>query len=62
MVWMALRGSFPAHLRTFVETLARAESIRDVEDSVRAACAHGETSGTDSLTGFCWALERKQTA
>jgi hypothetical protein len=21
---------------------------------VRAACAHGETSGTDALAGFCW--------
>jgi Protein of unknown function (DUF2877) len=62
MIWMALRGSFPAHLRTFTEKMARAESVREIENSVRTACSHGETSGTDALTGFCWALERKQTA
>jgi len=62
LVWMALRGSFPAYLRAFVETIARADSIPDVEDPVRAACSHGETSGTDALTGFCWAMKRKQTA
>jgi hypothetical protein len=59
LLWMALQRSFPAYLRAFVETIAHSGSTGEIRDAVRAACAHGETSGTDSLTGFCWASDFK---
>ncbi len=57
LLWMALRRSFPAYLVAFADSVSHAGSAHEVGDAVRAACAHGETSGTDSLTGFCWALQ-----
>jgi hypothetical protein len=49
---MAMQGRFPAYLLQFVGTVASGSV--DVEEAVRTACAHGETSGTDALAGFCW--------
>jgi hypothetical protein len=56
LLWAALRRSFPAYLAAFAEALSRSASTREIDDAVGAACRHGETSGTDALTGFCWAL------
>lgn len=61
----ALFGSFPAYLLQFADAIG--ESLRSasagvepperlVESAVRAAAAHGETSGTDAVTGFTWYL------
>jgi hypothetical protein len=55
LLWMALRQSFPAYLIAFVNSIARADSTDAIDKAVRAACAHGETSGSDALAGFCWA-------
>lgn len=55
LLWMALRRSFPAYLVAFVNSIARADSTEEIHKAVRAACAHGETSGSDALSGFCWA-------
>jgi hypothetical protein len=30
----------------------------DLDVAVRDACANGESSGTDALTGFCWMASR----
>lgn len=57
LLWAALRRSFPAYLVAFAEAVSRPASARGIDAAVGAACRHGETSGTDSLTGFCWALD-----
>jgi hypothetical protein len=55
LLWMALQGRFPAYLLQFIDAIRGAGVSADgIDDAIRAACAHGETSGTDSLTGFCW--------
>ncbi len=55
LLWMALKRSFPAYLVAFADSIARSDSMQAIERAVRAACAHGETSGSDALAGFCWA-------
>src|SRR5208283_2191325 len=55
LLWLALRRSFPAYLVAFAKSIARSDSMEEVDAAVRAACAHGETSGSDALAGFCWA-------
>ena len=55
LLWMALRESFPAYLVAFAGSIVRSRSAEQISKAVRAACAHGETSGSDSLAGFCWA-------
>jgi Protein of unknown function (DUF2877) len=62
LVWMALRSSFPAYLVSFVESITTAGCTGEIAEAVRAACAHGETSGTDALTGFCWAASQRSSA
>jgi hypothetical protein len=58
LLWMALQGRFPAYLVDFIDTAVTASASRDaIRSAVRAACAHGETSGTDALAGFCWQRE-----
>ncbi len=52
LLWLALRGSFPSYLCSFMEELATAVTDTEIDKAVRAACLHGETSGTDALTGF----------
>jgi hypothetical protein len=54
LLWMALQDRFPAYLVKFVDDVLAADSTAAVTAAVRAACAHGETSGTDALAGFCW--------
>ncbi len=54
LLWQALQGRFPAYLLRFLQALAGPTTA--VEPAVRSACAHGETSGTDALSGFLWAL------
>jgi hypothetical protein len=61
LLWTALRGRFPAYMVDFIETvLCHPASEIAVVHAVRAACAHGETSGTDALAGFCWQIQRAE--
>jgi len=55
LLWLALRKSFPSYLRSFVAAVADAPLHEEVAAAVRAACSHGETSGTDAVAGFCFA-------
>jgi hypothetical protein len=55
LLWMAVRRSFPAYLIAFAEMIAHPVPTEGINGAVRAACSHGETSGTDCLAGFCWA-------
>jgi hypothetical protein len=56
LLYAALRGQFPAYLVDFITAVAaHGDSIRRIESSVRRACSHGETSGSDALSGICWA-------
>jgi hypothetical protein len=61
LLWMALQGRFPAFLVRFAGALT-ARSGADLSDAVRDACAHGESSGTDALAGFCWMAIRANPA
>ncbi|MGA2974566.1 MAG: DUF2877 domain-containing protein [Spirochaetia bacterium] len=55
LVWTALQGRFPAYLLEFIDAIVGAAVSDDaLRIAVRKACAHGETSGTDALAGFCW--------
>lgn len=57
LLWMALQGRFPAYLVDFIDTMTGAAVSADaISNAVLAACAHGETSGTDALAGFCWQM------
>jgi hypothetical protein len=57
LLWMAMRGRFPAYLVTFIKAItAAAGSVEAIDAAVRSACAHGETSGTDALAGLCWQM------
>jgi hypothetical protein len=57
LLWMALQRRFPAYLVEFFNAIAGAAVSTDaIGGAVRAACAHGETSGTDALAGICWQM------
>ena len=57
LLWMAMQRRFPAYLVDFLDVIAGTGTSRDeIDDAVCAACAHGETSGTDALTGYCWRM------
>ncbi len=58
LLWLALRGSFPAYLLVAVRGLARAATSQAVFKVVEKAVAHGKTSGTDALVGLLWYLEK----
>jgi hypothetical protein len=55
LLWMALRRSFPAYLVALADCIVCSNSPEAISEAVRVACAHGETSGSDALAGFCWA-------
>jgi hypothetical protein len=66
LLWLALRGSFPAYLLRLAEDLDRIDGEgckggggrgRRVEQAVRRATGFGETSGTDAAVGLLWCLE-----
>jgi hypothetical protein len=58
LLWLALRGSFPAYLLAAWRALSRARTPEAVRAAVVEAAAHGETSGTDALVGLRWYLQR----
>jgi hypothetical protein len=57
LLWMAMQGRFPAYLAEFIRNVTGG-SAEIVDAAVHSACSHGETSGTDALSGFCWAEPR----
>jgi hypothetical protein len=55
LLWMAMHGRFPAYLLQFIDDAAAAGvSPKCMDAAVLNACSHGETSGTDAVSGFCW--------
>jgi hypothetical protein len=56
LLYQVLKGQFPSYL---IETAAGLAAARDQDGIVRAvarAVSHGETSGTDTLSGLLWYL------
>lgn len=56
LLWLALQGSFPHYLIKAARGLAGAAGLDDMELVVRTAMLHGETSGSDALSGLLWYL------
>jgi hypothetical protein len=56
LLWLALQGSFPHYLIKAARCLAGAAGLDDMELVVRSAALHGETSGSDALSGLLWYL------
>ena len=57
LLWQALQGQFPCCLLRAARGLSKAKRFEDMLDMVKEAVSHGETSGTDALTGLLWYLE-----
>lgn len=60
LLWLALRGHFPAYLLELVGRIAESAAQEQMERAVLGAISHGETSGTDSSVGLVWYLEHFQ--
>ena len=58
LIWQALQNQFPHYLIKAVRGLARAQSSEEMVKTVKKAVSHGETSGTDALTGLLWYLNK----
>jgi len=58
ILFPAIRGHFPQYLLDLLKDTARAEDLGDIRRAIRKAVAHGETSGTDSVSGLCWYMEK----
>jgi Protein of unknown function (DUF2877) len=62
LLLLSLRNSFPAYLKQFTESIIL-EKHQNVQYSIIKstlidALAHGSTSGSDSITGYLWAVEK----
>jgi len=58
LLWLALQGSFPHYLIKAARGLAGAACLDDMELVVRSAVLHGETSGSDAISGLLWYLRQ----
>ncbi len=58
LIWQALKEHFPHYLIEAARGLAGADSPEEMIAVVERATSHGETSGTDALTGLLWYLEK----
>jgi len=58
LLWLALQGSFPHYLIKAARGLAGAVCLDDMELVVKTAMLHGETSGSDALSGLLWYLRQ----
>jgi hypothetical protein len=58
LLHQVLSGHFPHYLIETAGELAAAADAAGIEEAVARAVSHGETSGTDTLTGLLWYLER----
>lgn len=59
LLWLATRGSFPKYLCEFAHGIHGA-AAETVAAAVVKAASHGETSGTDSVCGFLYALRAQR--
>jgi hypothetical protein len=57
LLWQALQGHFPWYLLEAVRGISTAANEECMLTVVARACDHGETSGTDALTGLLWFLK-----
>lgn len=58
LLWLALQKSFPHYLINAARGLAGAAGVDDIKLAVRSAALHGETSGSDALSGLLWYLRK----
>ncbi len=58
LIWQALKEHFPHYLIEAARGLVGADSPEEMIAVVERAASHGETSGTDALTGLLWYLEK----
>lgn len=58
LLWQALQGRFPCYVLEALKSIAKAGDSRELTQALSRVVAHGETSGTDLLTGLIWYLER----
>lgn len=56
LLTLALKGSFPSYLITFLEEYLCADNEENMFRALDKAALHGSTSGRDSLAGFLWFL------
>jgi hypothetical protein len=56
LLWLALRGHFPAFMLRAARELLAAGSPEQMRPAVLRAAAHGESSGSDALAGLLWRL------
>lgn len=56
LLYQVLAGHFPSYLLETASGLAAARDQAGIDRAVAAAVRHGETSGTDTLTGLLWYL------
>ena len=54
LLYLALKGSFPAYLLTYLEDVTQAAGKKDIISAALKVSDHGSTSGRDSLAGFYW--------
>ena len=57
LLWQVLRNQFPFYMVKFIKSLLRGEPS-EIAASVSKTVLHGETSGTDFLTGLLWFLKK----
>jgi len=57
LLWQALQGHFPGYLIEMLRSVSDAEGQEEVATAVGISVRCGETSGTDALTGFLFAME-----
>lgn len=56
LLWQVIRNEFPFYMVKFIKSLLTENPIK-IAASVSNTVSHGETSGTDFLTGFLWYLK-----
>ena len=54
LLHLAIEGSFPAYLITFINNLIKSDSETNLLAAIDKASQHGSTSGMDSLAGLYW--------
>lgn len=58
LLYQVLENHFPCYLLETAQELAAARNAGEIGAAVARAVRHGETSGTDTLTGLLWYLRK----
>lgn len=58
LLYQVLENHFPCYLLETAQELAAARNAGEIGTAVARAVRHGETSGTDTLTGLLWYLRK----